>query len=501
MPTAFTYEDSLRAHDYAVVDWLRGCTVDYGTVAGVARPAEPILAVMAAPHQAFAAVSDILVSKGWISGADDAARRANAEGPDYAVLPLPFVSMERRDSSVSTLLAGVPKRERKICFNHVSNQWEIHPYPGEWITPYDITVWSLKRYSDNYVREWVMGQLGQLGKMDAEILLPVHHREPWGTMLQQFKLTGMADLSELEGEKQRYIRTQFTFDLRTWVMKKAITYAYPVLFPSAERSVDGTQDEIAAPPTVSPNLFLQPYHPDVFPQAWPKEGDATVALADGGLDVVVADENDAIPLADVAAAPAPDNGTAVVEVALDYRLPGALPVVLELTQKDMAGNVTVSHELLLSPSVLRRKVHLFAVVAGSSWRTSVVGTAGGTPRTVELREIAIRQVLNLDRVGATATVDLGAAIRYTWSNLSTAPYLVIGVLRPAVGGTGMATVGDDATTPVTTRTASVDAAVNTGFALLTQPLTSTLRLDVPKTLNLVAVYAIRYGGYYHGHEL
>lgn len=497
MPTEWTYEDTFRVHDIAVMNWLRGLTVDYGVIAGTARPTEPVLAMLAAPHQAIAALSDLLVSRGWIAGLTDAERRANAEKPDFATMPLPFVSVERRDPVVSTDLGSVPKTLRKIYFNQATGMWEIHPWPGHWITTYDITAWSLKRYTDNYIREWVMGQLGQLGKLDGEILLPVVHREPWGQMLQQFKITGISDLSELEGEKQRYLRTQFSFDLRTWVLKLPVTTAPPVLFPAFSVNDNG---ENPSPPTVSPNMFIQPFEEWEFEREWPVEGNATFVQAPGAFEATVATDDDAVLLADCACA-RDVHGAAVVEVSLTYQTPTAslaLPATeLQVEEVNADGTVTLCYRRDLVPTILEKRVHFWTVVSKPLFRPSIVGTVAGVARAVRLSAVSVRQPLTLDRLGASSTIDGGIVIDYVWTGLEPRPHLLVGYLRQGGVLTGVATAGND-TAPTLTRSQLVDPAVNIGFALLTQPLGTTLRLTVDKTLSLAAVFALPYGGYYHG---
>lgn len=66
MASPYTLYNMLRCHDQAIYDWLEGCKVDYGVVAGVPRPHMGILRVYTAPQRAFAVMQKVLVRKGWL---------------------------------------------------------------------------------------------------------------------------------------------------------------------------------------------------------------------------------------------------------------------------------------------------------------------------------------------------------------------------------------------------------------------------------------------------
>jgi len=83
-----------------------------------------------------------------------------------------------------------------------------------YLRTYQITVWSLKRYTMAWCNEWIMGQLGQVGAGGQEVLIPVAQPEPHGNQMQSLILRSVNDLSDLEGAGERYIRQQFDFQFR-----------------------------------------------------------------------------------------------------------------------------------------------------------------------------------------------------------------------------------------------------------------------------------------------
>jgi hypothetical protein len=146
-----------------------------------------------------------------------------------------------------------------------------------------------------------------------------------------------------------------------------------------------------------------------------------------------------------------------------------------------------------------RRAHLFVVGQGTTCLVSVVGAAGKPYRRVVIESPELRQVGYPSKMGWQAATDLGSSVRYAWANVvKTQPYLIVGLVS---GGAGTAIAADDLAAPTFTRSASVAATTQIGFALLIQPKDQTMRVDVPKALATTAIFAIPYGAAYQGSDL
>ena len=210
-------EQMFRAHDLAIMNWIAGLDVDYGTVGGTARTATPILAVFSTPDRAFAQVADLLVARGWINGSTDAERRANAA--EYEVLPTPFVSVWRADPVPDSMMAGV---QRSVSYRDPSTgQTALHGYPRFYWCDYTLSFFAQKTYTDNYLREWFMGQFGVPGCAYNERVIPVVRTDPWSTQNQALRFQSFADASNLEGIDPRYRRFDGVVSLRMVLIPNA----------------------------------------------------------------------------------------------------------------------------------------------------------------------------------------------------------------------------------------------------------------------------------------
>lgn len=209
MSMPYTVEDPWRVHDIAVMNWLMSLRVNYGEIEGVQRPNEKILTIMAAPHRAFADVYDLLVERGWMTQA----RVDTIRGQDELsarLVPLPLFSVERMDPLPDPELGQVPAVLRTTNGNV--------PFPKHYRGDYNVTLWAKRHSTENFVRSWVAGQFGNRGCGRNEMLLPVVHVAPYGTANQSFRFVGASRQDELEGNQPTYTRTQYTFNLRYWII-------------------------------------------------------------------------------------------------------------------------------------------------------------------------------------------------------------------------------------------------------------------------------------------
>lgn len=515
MSLPYNLEDSLRIHDVAVFNWLNSLRVDYGTIAGTARNAVPILATAATPDRAFADVPDLLVSRGWIAGATAEEMRTNAA--EQAVLPLPLCTMYRTDPVPDPELSGGAKLWRRRFLNPSTGMWEIHQWPGHYRTEYTLTFWSKTKATDVYIREWIYSQLGLPGANQSEVYIPVVHRAPWGTMRQSFRMTGSSDTTDLEGEGQRYVRVDFTFSLRTWIMRKPLVVDAYLLdrigyaSESADRVgvteangvlIDGPLGRVDA---MSANLFYFPLEDDRIPSQWPVTGAAKVAKGkigptgdpSGTLKVTVDDGTDSVELLE-RLINLDGQGTAIVSIAFKYLSTEAID--LEVTQRSPATSDPTSAFSQRLPAQTRwTRVQVFVLVAGPVFAVNLAGW-GGALTDAHVAEIDIRHITTLGLRMPDQRIDAGSDWRYVWSGLANEAVLVI---TKVVSTPGFATftVENDDSAPTHTASQSIDSTVNIGMVALTQPRSSTIVATVPKTVALASIILQRYAGHYHGHEL
>lgn len=518
MAQPFSWENTLRVHDEAVYRWLGGLVVDYGTVSGVARNQVSVLRVMATPDRAWADLVNQLVSQNWIAGATDEDKRANVK-LDHDVLPLPFLSIERADPQPYLDGGGVPKRFRRQNFDGDQMQWEEHPWPGSYRTEYRVTLWSRKKYTMEWMREWLFSQLGQIGTGEAEVWIPVMHAAPWGTLQQALHCDGSSDLSQLEGDKPRDLRSEFTFTLNTLHFRLPTSTADPIntevvaaaftndVFPTIDDLDDLTGVDLA-PATASGNLYLPYYPPPLVPTKWPKAGAATVSnstvtpddRADSGALLLgvnaSADQVDLVnrPLTlDLA-------GFAVLSYAFQYL--SDAPVDLDLQQHDGSNMDTPVwtrvEKRTLPASAAWARVHGFTLVSQPIFDFALIGT--GTVATLRIAKIRVKHIKSGTKAAPTGTSVVSGNNRLVWTGLLAQPYLIV-VVFAFGAATGTVVANNDVTAP----TYAVNDPVNTAFqhssVVLIQPKDTSIELLVPLALTIAAVYLQRYDGGYGGNDV
>lgn len=518
MAAPFSLEDTFRRHDEAIYFWLGGMLVDYGAIAGVAHPNFPILRVFASPDRAWASVVETLVKQGWISGVDAEAKRTNAKN-DFAVLPLPLVSIVRGDPVPNPEGGGVPKRFRRQQFDETTQQWKEHPWPGSYRTEYRVTFWSAKRYTEVFMREWIMSQVGRIGAGESEVFIPVVHAEPWGTLLQAIKAESSSDLTELEGEAPRYIRFEFVFNLNTLHFRLPTnTYDYQDTIAVGAAFLDGVDPSVTdplsqpgvdlAPATQSGNLYVPYYPPPLIPIRWPKAGNATVANSSvtptgrqdpGALVIEVTDPSDQVDLTN-----RPIHldltGRAILSVAFQFKSTDA--TALDLQQHD--GSVPAApvwsrvgyFPLPASPEAWLH-FHQFVLATDVIFDLAFIGT--GVDATLRIAGANVKHIHDTTHVVPTSSVVLGNT-RFAWTALEQRPYLVVLAITPT-NATGTATVEDDDTSPGYTKSVFLDDALQRSVVFLVQPKASSLVVRIPISFTIAAAYAQRYDGGYAGHDL
>jgi hypothetical protein len=214
----------------AVMDWLAGLHVDYGLAGDgedtanqlftVPKSNVSIVRVFASPDRAFAATLDTLRRNSWISASDASALAARN---DMSVLPLPVATVSRGDPLPDAEHRGVPKFVKGAASDPRTGVPYVYQHPTPYRTDYTVNFWCRKRYTEAHIREWVYSQFGTLGCADNERMLDVQHiNDLGGRWKQAFRLENSSDMSDLEGATPRYIRFDYTFSLRTWMVRSPI---------------------------------------------------------------------------------------------------------------------------------------------------------------------------------------------------------------------------------------------------------------------------------------
>jgi len=340
-----TYEDTLRIHDFAIVKWLQGLLVDYDqTDHGVAKNQVPILIIQGSPAREYATIVDTLVTTGWIT---TTGKGATANAKDFSVFPLPMLTFERGEPQPDPELAGPAKMFEAGDYNPVTGQYIPHEWPGHYTTTYTVTAWCLNRNTEAVIKEWFLSFFGSYpGLAHNEWLLPVMHRQPWGLMNQRLRYEGSSDLSDLEGDDYRYLRTEYSFNLRTWMMFKSAPEApqvqaigFDVILPdpnAAPTDVPAVADAVGSYAYQTDNLFSIPYNTDMISVKWPVTGEATIAQVTRGnfpvgtLLMTVDAPTDTVPI--IQRIIVPDFATSNDIVSISFTYVSDQPVTLLLGQ-------------------------------------------------------------------------------------------------------------------------------------------------------------------------
>lgn len=518
MAAPASYEDTIRRHIAAFYTWLGQLRVDYGgpsdfpdgfpfKTAYPTRQNFPILRTMATRSRAFATVVDLLVHMGWINTGTAAEIRQQAGA--FAVLPLPIVTYERGDPEVDTVAASVAKRFPRALFNQTTLKWESHAWPGTYWLPIRATFWCSKRYTEVFMMEWVMSQLGHLGLADREVLIPVEHREPWGTMLHALQLESISDQSDLEGDPQaRQIRYEISFRLRMLHFRQDVVQDEPVnsaSLPVALGLADDTTEvdpfdrvpDLAGTLGASENLYTQYYSGDAIAAKWPRSGAATVRAGDTapvGVPVSTSIRGTVRALADrigISNRPvridAIPHDIAILSVALRYK--STAEVSLALSQRlgsEVPTTWTLAREVALPAASDWVDIHFFTLVDAPIFTLLWEGRA--ITADLSFVDVMVRHVFSLPRVLATGTgAGLFGSTKYSWNGLDRSrSYLVIALT--SVTGQFVVRVEDDDVTPAHVIERVFDATREIGYVEVVQPRAGSVAISLPAGFSPTAVF-------------
>jgi hypothetical protein len=511
MATPYSAEPTIRILDEAVYNWLGNFLVDYQMKdeAGqfiVNKPNSPVLRVMAGPDRAIAQVADLLVKSGWFPENDASIARARAEY-DWAVLPLPVATIERDEPTPSNLLQMSPTLFRQAFVDSQGRYMQVAT-PLHYVTVYRITFWSRTRYTHSHFMEWLLSQQGLPGAGPQEIYIPVNHVEPWGTILHSLRYTESANLSNLEGDDDRYIRTQVTFTLRSWMFRafpdesRSVDQVYTLDATTAD--IDGNDLEPARPfrPAYSANMFACVYPFNEVATQWPTYGSASVApqyfatKGQYGLVVTLTDDtDDRVPMAQRVTTRGTDYPVGFSITTLRYKATGPFCLAVRHSAMDGTSESVVRLRTLpatTTPDWVTIQLFSAADLPLVEWAIQSAGSAS----VVQLDGIDIRQTKDPLRISPKQYTTGAGYIDYAWDASVDYPYVLYGVVSAVASPVTLAAY-NDAVTPTMQRTADITAA-DKYVGLLMSASGSTLALRCPTGVQLSRVFAVPFDGAYSG---
>jgi hypothetical protein len=541
-----TYEDSIRYHDAAFIGWLGGLHVDYGDVGlGLEdnlnsplppqdRNNFPVLRVFASPQRLAARVADFLVHTGWVqtSGVPLVAEQLREKiREDFQVLPLPLCTVIREDPVERLEDSGPAKIFWKQCFDEANLAYQTQPWPAPYDITYRVIVWSIKRYTQEFCREWFLGQIGKPGASVSETYIPVQHRSPWGEMLQALSLEGQADQSDLEGgsDEARALRTEYSFRLKAWLFRRPqpVLGVDPAAPGYAEGQIGAVQGfslqeavfqpgtplgttldpgdfggnpTLVAEPAISGNHFSFFLIDRAIPTQWSKTGIATVRRGSRSplgirphptLRITVTGTTDEV-LVSNRGAPLDADGLAVMTMAFDYVSDAAVQILA--AQKPPGPVATNPFEstyvqaLPMNPPWTHGQ--FFLLMDESTFSFSVTGT--GTAAVVDVSQVNIRHIRSPATKTPPDSSTPGAGVTtHAFSGLEERPHLFV------AQWSGSPTTG---TIDVNGEMYSVDASEQAiGFvAIFTPSPGGAASIVVPDALPTALVYVQRYFGPWDG---
>lgn len=529
MASPYTLDDTIRIHDTAIFNWLGKLLVHYPEIPNpvdesriiAEKKNHPIIRVKASPARAFAAIVDTLIWQNWIPETDGQAMRDLASD-NLAVLPLPAISWQRSDPRPDPEQANTAFVWQKGFFNCETQQWDYYRWPKHWLTDYTITFWGKKEFTKAFWIEWIMSEFGNIGATQNETFIPIIHAEPFGTIKQRLQMVGLEDLSELEGEEQRYTRSELTVTLRTWVtMPKLLTppgsggpcgeddgadMGSPVYYIGLDFDVNG---QMISHPTSffqTCNLWpglIGPWPAHLFCREWPVEGNGKIETKDKqSFSIEVSEATDRVQIWGL---PTDLNADDLSIIGFSFDYTSNADVTFEVEQLDGTDpNDTPSpvYEITLPKAKNMESFHQFFIVDETIVSSYLKGTGGLVqPQKATIKNLDLRIIGILPKIIGTAVVG-ATTTRYEFTGLANKPYLVVFRFSGTPSGPYTITLANDLTVPTYTATGEADATKNTvGIVLMNQPKTDSLVLTVDNNIVITEVWAQEYEGYYNGHTI
>lgn len=223
MSTPYTHDDVYFKYDLAIIKWLGGLEVDYGSAPNDDAATVPvelvgrrsILRVFASPDRFTSTVDQVLLTTGW--SADGQPAVVQHEVKDFKRMPRPYVMVQRLDEIRELRRSHIgqftfPSADRRGP--------ETHPYPYPVLIPYQLDFRAKQQYTLNHILEWLYAQFGRPGAAPNELYVCVTHKEPWSEKLHALKWQSAKNNSRLRTgfeSEQRAFRYTVTVALNGWV--------------------------------------------------------------------------------------------------------------------------------------------------------------------------------------------------------------------------------------------------------------------------------------------
>lgn len=536
MAEPYTLDDTIRIHDRAIFDWLGALKFHYPEITNplddsrviAEKKNHPVIRVKASPARAFAAIVDTLVWQNWIPETDGEEMRSLASD-NLAVLPLPAVSWQRSDPRPDPELSNTAFQWQKGFFNCETQRWEYYRWPKHWLTDYTITFWAKKEISKAFWLEWIMSEFGNIGAGQNETFIQIMHKEPFGTIKQRLQMVSLEDLSDLEGEEQRYTRSELTVTLRTWVTMPVLLnppgvggecgdgegnsegndtgIGAPIYYIGVDFDVCGQQ--ISHPTNFYQTLnlwpgLIGPWSPRAICRGWPTEGDGKIETENKrDFDIEVSETTDRVQVWGLPTDLDAIDGLSIVGFSFDYESNADVTFEVEKVDgTDPDDTPEQIYGLTLPKAKSEENFHQFFLTDETIVSSYLRGTGGAVkPQEVTIRNLDLRIIGILPKIIGTA-VPAGASTRYEFTGLEGKPYLVVLRFTGTPSGPYTITLANDLTTPTYTATGEADATKNAvGIVLMNQPKTDSLVLTVDNNVAIVDVWAQPYEGYYNGHTI
>lgn len=224
-----TLGNSLRMYDQAVYRWLDDLKIDYGDISGTPRRQFGILRVLATPKRAFSSMENVLVRKGWLDPTNPGSGSGTTETTrkSYQRVPLPFCSIAVSAPQPDPLRDSVARfRGMNASITNLTSQQHEYPIPINISMQLDF--WVKKKFTEIYIREWILSNLNRRGTFFNEFFLtvtPLDHENNavWGNKLIPVIIDSIDDASDLEpSDSDRLLRTVVNITLKAWLFLPSI---------------------------------------------------------------------------------------------------------------------------------------------------------------------------------------------------------------------------------------------------------------------------------------
>lgn len=287
MGVPYSLLNQYRIYDEAMRDLLSQFLVDYGTISGERKSRHPILIIMSSPERAFAKMYQVLTRRGWVAGLTPEQILDDAQL--YKTVPLPFLSIQRRDASLDFGRSNAPFIFKR--FEKFDDGTSVdHPHPVPYDYNYDLTLWCKKQYTAIYFQEWIQSLIGDRGAAPQELFKYIN-LGVWGNQLHGIRFESVFETSKNTG--MLYGFRDYTYMasliLKGWMFKRpdyenrsSIVLQQKVRFEEQSSTLPIEQHELYIS-SVTKNL-IESVSPVYYPPVVFETSDAAVVISQESSD-------------------------------------------------------------------------------------------------------------------------------------------------------------------------------------------------------------------------